>query len=166
MTYKVSFDNDDFVDNATSPSKIDGGAATTSNTTFLGSQTFNSPLINNGNLFVSYKNIYGPNGGRYDASLTLAYVIEPDDYIIRLSPDGEAESVNLYNKAIGDTITIKNDFLKSIKIWAGIWIYGGGTINGSTGTWSESAPYTIGSNTTSPNFATFLCVGTNAWITI
>lgn len=160
MTYKVTFDNDDFVDGGTSPNKINGGAAIPSSTNFGAAQIFNGQLINSKNIFLPYTTISGPNGGNYDSSATNMYVTSFNDYVLRADFDGQIDSVVLYNKAVGDIVIFKNTFGKGIGIWGSL--YGGGTINNATGTWPSTPPINVGVF----SFATFLCVASNTWITI
>lgn len=160
MTYRVVFDNNDFVDSGTSPSKVNGGAALSSSTNFGSTQTFDGPLINNKNLFVPYYLIYGPNGNYYDSSSQNMYVTESSDYVLRADVDGQFESLVLYNKSVGDIIIFKNTFSKSIGVFGSL--YGNGTVNGSTGTWPSSPPVSV----SSLSAATFLCVAANTWVTV
>lgn len=162
MTYRVVFDNNDFVNGGISPSKIDGGGAVLNTTTFNATQNFNGQIVNNKNLLVPFKTITSNNGILYATNWNTFYMTESEDYVLRVDDSSSTEAICLVNKSIGDIVYIKNDGLK-LNLGVMGSFPGGGTINGTS---NQIPSYYINTIDTAPNYATFLCVATNTWVTI
>ena len=113
MTYKVAFDNDDFVDDSIDKSKITNTAAilggSTPNT-FTANQTISDTLNNTGYYKIPYKKIPSQGGGNY-------YITDSDGFLEVFETSSlSGIYLPLGSVSIGKVFIVKNNGSKTITI--------------------------------------------------